>query len=88
MGSHWPVLEERLTVVDVFRFAGSIAPPLLPEWGWAMGVRGLLVLFLSAGSAGREFTIQNTIDGPPVAIISAALAKKYFPKTNHSDARC
>jgi putative ABC transport system permease protein len=28
---------------------------------------------------GREFTMQDTIDGPPVAIISAALAKKYFP---------
>jgi putative ABC transport system permease protein len=28
---------------------------------------------------GREFTIQDTIDGPPVAIISAALAKRYFP---------
>jgi putative ABC transport system permease protein len=28
---------------------------------------------------GREFTRQDTIDGPPVAIISAALAKRYFP---------
>jgi putative ABC transport system permease protein len=28
---------------------------------------------------GREFTMQDTIGGPPVAIISAALAKKYFP---------
>ena len=28
---------------------------------------------------GREFRMQDTIDGPPVAIISAALAKKYFP---------
>jgi putative ABC transport system permease protein len=28
---------------------------------------------------GREFTMQDTIEGPPVAIISAALAKKYFP---------
>jgi putative ABC transport system permease protein len=28
---------------------------------------------------GREFTMQDTIDGPPVAIISATLAKKYFP---------
>jgi putative ABC transport system permease protein len=28
---------------------------------------------------GREFTLQDTIDGPPVAIISAALARQYFP---------
>jgi putative ABC transport system permease protein len=28
---------------------------------------------------GREFTMQDTIGGPPVAIISAALAKRYFP---------
>jgi putative ABC transport system permease protein len=28
---------------------------------------------------GREFTLQDTSDGPPVAIISAALAQKYFP---------
>jgi putative ABC transport system permease protein len=28
---------------------------------------------------GREFTVQDTIEGRPVAIISAALAKKYFP---------
>jgi putative ABC transport system permease protein len=28
---------------------------------------------------GREFTMQDTIGGPPVAIISAALATKYFP---------
>ena len=28
---------------------------------------------------GREFTMQDAIDGPPVAIISAALAAKYFP---------
>ena len=28
---------------------------------------------------GREFTMQDAIGGPPVAIISAALAKQYFP---------
>ena len=28
---------------------------------------------------GREFTMQDTSDAPPVAIISAALAKQYFP---------
>jgi putative ABC transport system permease protein len=28
---------------------------------------------------GREFTMQDAIGGPPVAIISAALARKYFP---------
>jgi putative ABC transport system permease protein len=28
---------------------------------------------------GREFNMQDTIGGPPVAIISAALAAKYFP---------
>ena len=28
---------------------------------------------------GREFSMQDAIDGPPVAIISAALAEKYFP---------
>jgi putative ABC transport system permease protein len=28
---------------------------------------------------GREFSIQDLPDGPPVAIISAALAAKYFP---------
>jgi putative ABC transport system permease protein len=28
---------------------------------------------------GREFSLQDAIDGPPVAIISAAIAAKYFP---------
>ena len=28
---------------------------------------------------GREFTMQDTIGAPPVAIISAALAQRYFP---------
>jgi len=28
---------------------------------------------------GRDFTLQDREDGPPVAIISAALAEKYFP---------
>ena len=28
---------------------------------------------------GREFSMQDAADGPPVAIISAALAAKYFP---------
>jgi putative ABC transport system permease protein len=28
---------------------------------------------------GREFSLQDSIEGPPVAIISAALAEKYFP---------
>ena len=28
---------------------------------------------------GREFSMRDTSDGPPVAIISAALAAKYFP---------
>jgi putative ABC transport system permease protein len=28
---------------------------------------------------GREFSLQDSADGPPVAIISAALAAKYFP---------
>jgi putative ABC transport system permease protein len=28
---------------------------------------------------GREFSMQDTIEGPPVAIISAAIAEKYFP---------
>jgi predicted permease len=28
---------------------------------------------------GREFTMQDAVDGPPVAIISAALARQYFP---------
>ena len=31
---------------------------------------------------GREFTMQDAIDGPPVAIISAALARQYFPNDN------
>jgi putative ABC transport system permease protein len=37
--------------------------------------------FAALGSPirGREFTMQDTIGGPPVAIISAALAKQYFP---------
>ncbi len=29
---------------------------------------------------GREFSMQDVVDGPPVAIISAALAAKYYPK--------
>ena len=28
---------------------------------------------------GREFSMQDTVEGPPVAIISATLAAKYFP---------
>ena len=46
--------------------------------GMAPGRPGIFAA-LGIPIRGREFTMQDTIDGPPVAIISAALAKKYFP---------